>query len=81
MKKRKRIGILAAMDKNQTHFVRIPWRNQKNAWWTESCAMVVEVFGLPGERYTSHPSMDYMDFRFKSSKDAQVCKILLSDRV
>lgn len=60
--------------------VSIPWHSQSSSFWNEACADVVEVFGLPGDRFTSHPKMDQMDFLFKSEKDAQLCKILLSDR-
>jgi hypothetical protein len=63
------------------HIVSIPWQGQKSYWWNEACADVVEVFGLPGDRFTSHPTMDQMDFYFKSQKDADLCKILLSERI
>ena len=43
--------------------------------------MVLEVFGLPGDRFVYHPHMDYMTFDFVSEKDAIMCKILLSDRL
>lgn len=62
--------------------VRVPWQTgQDGFWWNETCAMVLEVFGLPGERYTSHPTQDVMLFDFKSEKDASLCKILLSERL
>ena len=61
--------------------LRIPWHNQNNNWWNETCADVVEVFGLPGERYTYHPRYEDMMFYFNSKKDYQLCKILLSDRI
>jgi L-rhamnose isomerase len=32
--------------------------------------MVLEVFGLPGQRFTSHPEQDQMKFIFKNEKDA-----------
>ena len=83
------------MQKNKTHKViggeflfpdptttiRLPWTGQKEYWWNEVCADIVEVFGLPGDRYTSHPTPDYMDFYFKSDKDAELCKILLSEKI
>ena len=43
--------------------------------------MVLEVFGLPGGRYESRPETDYMSFIFKSKKDADLCRILLSERL
>lgn len=61
--------------------IRIPWEGQPNYFWNEACADIVEVFGLPGERFTSSPQHDYMDFFFKSEKDLELCKILLSDKL
>lgn len=74
----KRIDILKD---GFVHKVSIPWQGQREYWWSEACADVLEVFGLPGGRFTSHPQMNQMDFYFKSKKDADLCKILLSDKV
>ena len=59
----------------------IPWHNQGNLWWNETCAMVLEVFGLPGNRFVYKPFEDFMTFTFKSKKDADLCRILLSERL
>lgn len=59
----------------------VPWENQSNHWWNDICADIVEVFGLPGDRYTSHPYENAMLFRFKSKKDFTLCQILLSEKV
>ena len=59
----------------------VEWDNQNGFWWNETCAVVLEVFGLPGNRYTSHPTQDAMFFNFKSVKDADLCRILLSERL
>jgi len=64
-----------------SHEIKISWQNQNNSWWNETCADVVEVFGLPGNRFTSHPKHDHMLFKFKSKKDYELCKILLSDKL
>jgi hypothetical protein len=61
--------------------ISVPWQNQNNDWWNETCVTIMEVFGLPGDRYTSHPSEYYMLFRFKSKKDYQLCRILISERL
>jgi len=61
--------------------IYVPWNNQSGFWWNETCAMVLEVFGLPGDRYQSHPEQDFMKFTFKSKKDADLCRILLSERL
>ena len=62
--------------------VCVDWKTgQDNIWWNETCATVLEVFGLPGDRFVSTPTEDYMLFTFKSKKDADLCKILLSERL
>jgi len=62
--------------------ILVPWKKEQTGfWWNETCGMVVEHFGLPGDRYTSHPEADQMTFRFHNEQDAMMCKILLSDRI
>lgn len=72
---------VAAMNNTFDHSVRLDWNNQGVSWWNESCALVLEVFGLPGDRFVYHPFEDYMTFNFKSKKDADLCRILLSERL
>ena len=43
--------------------------------------MVLEVFGLPGNKFMYRPHLDYMVFEFAFENDAIMCKILLSDRL
>ena len=66
---------------NSVYEICIPWNNQHNEWWNETCISVVEVYGLPGDRWTYHPHEDYMEFCFKSKKDYQLCKIMLSEKL
>ena len=61
--------------------VTIFWDNQNNQWWNETCADVLEVFGLPGHRFHYKPYPDYMTFTFKSLKDADLARILLSEKL
>lgn len=67
--------------KKFSYSVRINWDNQSVPWWNECCAMVLEVFGLPGDRFVYHPFEDFMEFHFKSKKDADLCRILLSEKI
>ena len=72
------------MDSNQVfcNTVRINWTTEQGTiWWNETCALVLEVFGLPGHRFTYIPQLDYMEFLFKTEKDAILCKLLLSERI
>lgn len=62
------------------HEVILDWApDRQSIWWNERCAMVLEVFGLPGNRYVYTPTIDYMTFTFKSKKDAQLCRIMFSE--
>ena len=61
--------------------VTIVWDNQNGFWWNETCAMVIEVFGLPGDRYDSKPGHDAMFFDIKNKKDADLRRILFSERL
>ena len=67
--------------KKFSYKVRVNWDNQNVPWWNECCAMVLEVFGLPGDRFVYHPFEDFMEFHFKSKKDADLCRILLSEKI
>jgi len=63
------------------NIVNLKWQLQDGKWWNESCAMVVEHFGLPGDRYTTEVSTECMKFFFKTEQDALMCNLLLSDRL
>ena len=64
-------------DKSQIPFVsqatriRIPWKKGDTIIsWDETCAWAIEQYGLPGDKFTTHPMEDYMDFYFKDERDA-----------
>ncbi len=61
--------------------VRIDWQGQNGHWWNETCISVIEVFGLPGKRFMFHPHHDYMEFKFTNKKDADLCQVLLSEKL
>jgi hypothetical protein len=53
------------------HLVQIPWRNEpEEKTWNDACVWALEEFGLPGDRYVTHPSGRSMEFLFKDSRDA-----------
>ena len=64
------------------YIVTVGWeRHDDIPAWNETCSKVLEVFGLPGQRFYYRPKEDYMIFMFKSIKDARLCRILLSERL
>lgn len=58
--------------------VRIAWSREldNEQKWNEVCAWAVERFGLPGDRFQSHANVNYMDFVFKSNKDALLMALM-----
>lgn len=38
--------------------------------WNEICAWTIDKFGLPGDKFTWHPTEDYMIFDFVDERDA-----------
>lgn len=56
--------------------VRITWQtNYKYAMWNETCAYAIEKFGLPGDKYETHVTEDYMDFYFTDERDAMLFEL------
>jgi hypothetical protein len=58
--------------------VRIDWgREFDNAqMWNEVCTWAIERYGLPGDRFQSHANVNYMEFVFKSDKDALMMSLM-----
>jgi hypothetical protein len=56
------------IDKDK-YLVRISWKKY-NQDWNEICAVAIELFGLPGDKFHTAVCEDYMDFYFKDEKDA-----------
>lgn len=52
------------------HIVHVPWAGDAITAWNEICINALEVFGLPGDRYITHTDADFMDFIFKTERDA-----------
>lgn len=66
-----------------THLVTLPWKSsgKEVTPWNDVCADIIEVFGLPGNRFMSHATPDSMTFYFKTEYDASLCKVLISDKI
>lgn len=61
--------------------VTVPWQSQSNHWWNETCAQIIEHFGLPGGKYVTEVSAECMHFDFKDERDALLCQIMISDQI
>lgn len=64
------------------HEVIVDWLPKEGETdWNNPLASVLEVFGLPGHRFISTPTDDFMVITFKNTRDADLCRILLSERL
>lgn len=64
--------------KNQ---ICVSWNGQSTVWWNETCARIIDHFGLPGDKYTTEVSEDNMKFFFNDEREALLCKIMISDQL
>jgi len=63
--------------------VRISWTREydNKSMWNEVCAWAIEYFGLPGDRFQTKANVDYMEFIFKSNKDALIMALRWNARI
>jgi hypothetical protein len=54
--------------------VELKWEKGKDTsyFWNDACAWAVEQFGLPGNNYVTHPTVDNMLFLFKHKEHAML---------
>lgn len=53
--------------------VRLTWElTDDNENWNDACAWAVEYFGLPGEKFMTEITSEWMEFKFFEPNDAMV---------
>jgi len=58
--------------------VRVDWQAGDDVpIWDEKCIRIIESFGLPGTKYETQLTEDYMIFHFNDPEDALVAKLML----
>ena len=60
---------------NDEYVVHIKWDNDADhdkaqEYWNDTCIWAIENFGLPGHRFATKATQDYIDFYFQDEKDA-----------
>ena len=60
--------------------IQVPWENpyDKDYMWNELLAWTMETYGLPGNRWTYHPTENFMDFHFPDEKDSLMFQLKTS---
>lgn len=58
--------------------IRVNWMEGDTvSLWTEKCATIIEAFGLPGTKYFTSVTEDYMLFNFVNPEDAMIAKLMI----
>lgn len=54
------------------HKVKIEWKlgQDTTEWWDQVCIWAIEEFGLPGHKFKTELTEDYMIFDFNEKEDA-----------
>ena len=75
--KSKKSSLLGGIDADHDYRVRIPFTLSENASnnWNAHCATAIEMFGLPGIRYTCRLTRDAMEFWFLHEQDAMMFEL------
>lgn len=62
--------------------IQVPWENpyDKDYMWNELLAWTMETYGLPGDRWTYHPTEHYMNFDFPDENDSLMFQLKTSGR-
>ena len=63
--------------KEYPHVVEVSWdlSQEREDWWDMICVYAIEEFGLPGDRFMTEATQDYMKFRFKDPRDALIMRL------
>ena len=63
--------------------VHVPWSSKINTLpqWDNVCVEIIERFGLPGGKYTTELTENYMNFTFQNDNEGLLCQLLVSDYI
>lgn len=61
--------------------ITVPWESKSNHRWNDTCADIMENFGLPGGKYKTEVSHNSMNFIFYDERDALMCRLLVSEKL
>lgn len=83
--KSKKSSMLGGIDVDHDYRVKIPFTKTLGLnpgdtkvvfnQWNEHCATAIEMFGLPGIRYTCRLTRDAMEFWFLHEQDAMMFEL------
>ena len=58
--------------------IKVAWKDGDSVSdWTDKCTRVLESFGLPGNKYMTKVTEDYMIFSFIEAEDALMARLII----
>ena len=58
--------------------IKVAWKDGDSVSdWTDKCTLVLESFGLPGNKYMTKVTEDYMIFSFIEAEDALMARLII----
>jgi hypothetical protein len=59
--------------------VKVVWKlgQDTSEWWDQVCIWAIEEFGLPGNKYKTELTEDYMIFSFVDAEDALMARLII----
>lgn len=65
------------MNDEYPYVVEVSWElsQQREDWWDMICVYAIEEFGLPGDRFKTEATHDYMKFYFQDPYDAIIMRL------
>lgn len=78
--KSKKSSHLGGINVDHDYRVKIPFNLILDAMrgketWNEICAKAIEMFGLPGDKYSCRFTSEYIEFWFLEEKDAMLFEL------
>lgn len=76
----KKSSTLGGINVDHDYRVKIPYNVIQDAMrgketWNEICAKAMEMFGLPGDKYSCRFTSEYIEFWFLEEKDAMLFEL------
>ena len=78
--KSKKYSHLGGINVDHDYRVRIPYNRIQDVMtgretWNQVCAKAMEMFGLPGDKYSCRFTSEYIEFWFLEEKDAMLFEL------
>ena len=58
--------------------VMVYWQDGDNIQsWDQACIQAIELFGLPGDKFTTELNQNWMAFKFRNVEDALLFRLAI----